>query len=235
MKKIKLSEELTFVLATVILSFAVAILAAADFGVSMIVAPAYLLHLKLGFLSFGQCEYLIQALLFVAFCIIMKRVRWIYFASFAACLFYGFVLDAWRLAVPFLNPEITAPGSMSMPVRILFFIIGMLLTSLSIAMYCSVYLYPQVYDFFTKYVSQKFGIEFSKFKTCNDITFLLVSVAMTFLFFGSVKGIGIGTIVITLINGTLIGWFIKILDRYIEFMPTFKKFSKLFNMEESAK
>lgn len=52
--KIKVSSEIGYLAAIVLLSLAVAMLSAADFGISMIVAPAYLLSLNLQFLSFGQ-------------------------------------------------------------------------------------------------------------------------------------------------------------------------------------
>ena len=43
MKKLTLYSEILYVLSIVLLALAVAILTAADFGVSMIVAPAYIL------------------------------------------------------------------------------------------------------------------------------------------------------------------------------------------------
>lgn len=55
-KKIKMSSEIAYFAAAALLSLAVAILSAADFGISMIVAPAYLLSLKTGFLTFGQAN-----------------------------------------------------------------------------------------------------------------------------------------------------------------------------------
>ena len=58
-KKIRISSELTYLIATVILAFSVAMITITDFGVSMIVAPAYILSQKLGFLTFGQSEYVI--------------------------------------------------------------------------------------------------------------------------------------------------------------------------------
>ena len=67
-------------------------LTAADFGISMIVAPAYLLSLKLNFLTFGQAEYVIQAGLFIILCIVLKRFKFIYLFSFATCLIYGAVI-----------------------------------------------------------------------------------------------------------------------------------------------
>lgn len=73
--RIRLYEEPVYLAALVMLSLAVAMTAAADFGVSMIVAPAYILSLKFPFLTFGRAEYIIQALLFAVFCILMRRVK----------------------------------------------------------------------------------------------------------------------------------------------------------------
>lgn len=118
-KKIPLHGEFVYAAAVILLSLAVAMLSAANFGVSMIVAPAYIISQKLGVITFGQGEYLVQSVLFVVFCILMKKIKPIYFVSFATCLIYGAVLDLWRKFVPLFNPDVTAPGSMAMPVRIL--------------------------------------------------------------------------------------------------------------------
>lgn len=217
--------------AIAILSFAVAVLTAADFGISMIVAPAYLLSLKSGFLTFGQAEYVIQAGLFALFCIIMKKVKLTYLSSFITCLIYGAVLDLWRM-LPLFDPDVTPPGSMSMPSRIFMFIVGVLLTSLSIAMFYKTFLYPQVYDFFVKGVSSKFKVPISKFKTCFDVSCLIVSVVMSFGLFGRAVGIGWGTVLMAFVNGFLIGKFGLLLDRYFEFKPISENFKMRFSLNE---
>ena len=102
-KKLKIPSEAVYILAVAFLSLAVAMISAANFGVSMIVAPAYLLSLKLEFLTFGQAEYVIQAGLFVVFCIAMRGFKIVYLSSFATCLVYGAALDLWR-CIPFFNP-----------------------------------------------------------------------------------------------------------------------------------
>ena len=67
MKRKTLYTELAYGLAMVGLSFSVALMTRADFGVSMVVAPAYLLYLKLNpvlpFFTFGMAEYTLQAVL----------------------------------------------------------------------------------------------------------------------------------------------------------------------------
>ncbi len=232
-RKIKISSEITYFAAILLLSLAVAILSAADFGISMIVAPAYLVSLKASFLSFGQAEYVVQALVFIVLCIILRKFRFVYFFSFGTCLIYGFVLDLWR-KIPFLNPAATPPGSMNLPLRIAMFVIGMILTSFSVALFFKTYLFPQVYDFFVKAVSAKYGIKLPLLKTIVDLSCLTASVIMTFAFFGEIKGIGWGTLIMALLNGTVIGFFSKLLDKAFNFQPTFSQFAALFKLQSAS-
>lgn len=230
MKKVKIPSELVYVMAIVLLSLAVAMLTAADFGISMIVAPAYLLSLKLNFLTFGQAEYVIQAGVFIILCIVLRKFKFIYLFSFVTCLIYGAVLDLWRL-IPFFNPSVTAPGSMALWARIIMFVAGVLLTSFSVALFFKTYIYPQVYDFFVKAVSLRYGIKLSLFKTAVDLTCLTASVIMTFCFFGELRGLNWGTLVMAVFNGAIIGFFSKLLDKFLDVQPLLNGFSSLFALE----
>ena len=160
----------------------------------------------------------------------MKKVKPIYFTSFATCLIYGAVLDFWRTVVPTFNPSITEPGSMSMPLRITFFIVGILLTTLSIAMCFRTYIYPQVYDFFVKGIADRFSLDITKFKIIFDMVFLALSVVMTLVFFRRFVGIGVGTIITALVNGFLIGKLGKLLDKFFVIKPLFPKLAKKFQI-----
>ena len=230
MKKIRLHCETIYFIAILMLSFSVAMITTASFGVSMLVAPAYNLSQKVTFLTLGQCEYIIQGLLFFVLCIIMKKVKIIYFSSFLTCILYGALLDLWRVIIPVFNPAITPQGSMSMPIRIIFFAIGMLLTALSVALFYRTYLYPQVYDFFVKSISAKFGIDRTKLKRIFDAGCLLVACTMTLIFFQRFIGVGIVTLIMTIFNGILIGFVGRQLDEHFEFTPYFKKLAGYFEL-----
>lgn len=231
-KKIKIPSEIAYVLFLTVLAFAVSLSAAADFGVSMIVGPVYILSLKLGFVTFGQAEIIVQSIMFIVFCILMRGVKLVYFSSFATCLIYSFILDGWRAAIPALNPDVTAPGSFPMWERIVFFVLSVVLTSIAVSGLFKVYLYPQVYDFFVKGITLRFGIDTAKFKRCFDAGCFLTALAMTLIFFRSIKGIGIGTVIITLLNGIIIGWCLRLWERFVEFPPIAKKFAAHFEIEQ---
>lgn len=229
-KKIRIPGEIVYVIANILLALAVSMVTASNFGVSMIVAPAYILSQKLTFLTFGQSEYVLQAVLIIVFCIVMKKVKLVYFSSFATCLIYGFILDMWRSVVPLFNPNVTAPGSMAMPLRITLFVAGMVLTSFAVALFFHTYLYPQVYDFFVKGVSKRYNIKLSKFKTCFDFSCLAVACIMTLVLFRKFVGVGIGTLIMTVLNGTIIGFFNKIIEKYVDTTPLAEKFAKKFEL-----
>lgn len=233
MKKIRISSEVAYFAAIALLSLAVAILTAANLGISMIVAPAYLLSLKTGVLTFGQAEYVIQAGLFIVLCIILKKFKFAYLFSFVTCLIYGIALDLWR-KIPCFNPTVTELGSMDLWLRIAMFVVGVILTAFSVALFFKTYIYPQVYDFFVKAVSDKYGIKLSVLKTIVDLTCLTSSVIMTFVFFGEIKGIGWGTLVMALLNGAIIGFFSKLLDRTFDSRPTFRKLAVAFDLNEAT-
>lgn len=229
-KKLRIPGEIAYLTAIAMLSFAVAMLTSANFGISMIVAPAYLLSLKTGFLTFGQAEYIIQAGVLVVLCIVLRRFKVVYLSSFVTCLIYGAALDLWRL-LPCFDPAITPPGSMALWLRIVMFVAGVLLTALSVSLFFKTYLYPQVYDFFSKAVSSKYGIKISVFKTVFDLTCLTASVIMSYCFFGRLEGVNWGTLVMAVVNGTLIGLFSSALDKICDFTPIFGKFALLFVLE----
>ncbi len=229
-KKIRIPSEAAYLPTIILIAFSVALTAAADLGVSMIVAPAYILSLKFDFLTFGLAEYIVQGILFVVFCIIMKKVKLVYFTSFITGLIYGFILDMWRKFVPFLNPEAVAPGSQPMWLRIIFLVVGMTLTSLAVALFFKIYIYPQVYDFFVKGLIKIKKIPTRRIKTGFDMCCLGVALILSFALFGKLNGIGWGTAAMTLFNGTLIALFEKLLDRFFIFEPKFKRFAALFEL-----
>lgn len=228
MKRIKIYSELVYVLAQLGLTLAVAIMAAADFGISMIVAPAYILSQKFTLFTFGQWDYIIQGFLFIAFCFAVKKFKPIYLISFITCVIYGTILDGWRMLIPLLNPEITPPGSMDLWVRVIMFVVGELLTAFTVMLFFKTYIYPQVCDLFVKGIVEKYGLNQTKCKRIFDFCCLVLSLVLTLALFKDFVGIKLGTVVITLINGILIGIFSKMYDKYFETVAAFSRFEKLF-------
>ena len=85
MKKPIFYTELAYIFGLLILAVSTALTERADFGVSMVIAPAYLLHLKvsqfLPFFTFGMAEYTFQALLLVVAMLVLRKAKRFFTAS----------------------------------------------------------------------------------------------------------------------------------------------------------
>lgn len=229
MKKIEICDEFIYISGAILLSLATAMLSAADFGLSVIVSPAYLISLRIPFLTFGQAEYIIQGILFLLYCIIMRQVKILYFGAFLSGVIYGFFLDTWRFLIPHFNPEIYPPGTLTMPTRTFYFIIGFFINILGATLYFKNRFYPQVYEFFIKGISEKYHIDISKFKLRFDLSFLLLTLFLSLLLFHKLMGIGAGTLIMACCNGPLIGICGKGFDKFFKtkgFFHEKRKFSK---------
>lgn len=216
MEKIKVSNEIVYLSAAVVLSLATAMLAAADFGLSVIVSPAYLVSLKLPFLTFGRAEYIVQGLLFLVFCIAMRQIKLLYFGAFLSGVIYGVLLDLWRFLIPHFNPDIHTPGTLPLTIRIVYFIVGFFINAFGAVLYFKNKYYPQVYEFFVKGISEKYQIELSRFKLRFDLAFLSLTLVLSLCLFHGLKGIGAGTVIMACLNGPLIGLYARWFDRHFE-------------------
>ena len=215
-KKPVLYSEAAYLIGLIAVALGVAGMEAADFGVSMVVAPAYLLYLKLHpilpFFSFGMAEYCLQAVLLAVTMLILKRFRVSWLLTFATAVLYGFLLDGCMALVAPIPHDTVA-------MRIVLYVLGMLFCSLGVSLLFHTYLPPEAYELFVKLLSERFGVNINVFKTCYDLTSMLVGVALSFAFFGlwHFEGVKLGTLLCALINGFLIGRFSKLFERIFDF------------------
>lgn len=220
MKKKIFYTELSYVFGLVIMAFAAAFTAKADFGMSMVVAPAYIIHLKvsefLPWFTFGVAEYFFQGFLVALTVIIMRRFRLSYLFSFVTAVIYGTLLDM-AINVLSLLPD----GGTGL--RILWYIIGTVCCSFAVSLFFHTYISPEAYELIVKEISDRYGININKVKTFYDCLSTVVAIILSFVFFGFgvFKGVGIGTVLCAFINGFLIGRFSAVLEKKFEFRNRF--------------
>ena len=227
MKKTVLYTELAYVLGMVGLSLSVALMTRADFGVSMVVAPAYLLYLKLNpllpFFTFGMAEYTLQAALLLCTILTVKKFRPYFLFSFVTAVLYGFLLDGWMLLLQRFPAE-------NIALRCLWYVLGLGLGAVSIACFFKTYIAPEVYELLVKELALKLSKPTHRVKTVYDCVSCAVAVVMSFAFFGlwRFEGVKLGTVICALVNGFLIGRCTGWMDAHLDFrdgLPWRKYFS----------
>ena len=221
MKKINKMNEVAWLCGTLCCAFGVALCTKANFGLSMIAAPAYIIHVFMQeFFSWytqGTSEYIWQTLLLVVLCIIVRRFKVKYLLTFACAVIFGFAVDGFLFLLGGGAPYD------SMLVRIIAFVLGEVITAFAIACNFRTSLPLPVYELLVTETAKRYNIATDKVKQANDIIMLALSVILAFALNQSFKGIGIGTIIITAVNAPIIMGIGKVLDKYCDFSPRFPK------------
>ncbi len=218
--------EIAFIVGIMILAFSTALMEKADFGLSMVVAPAYLIHLKVSQVlpayTFGMSEYIFQAVLLILLAFIMRKFKVSYLLSFATALIYGLLLDGMMEIVALFPFE-------GIFWRFLYFIVGLLTCSLSIALLFHTYIPPEAYEMFVKEFSGKYRFPIAKVKTVYDLISCAGSIVLSFAFFGFgvFAGIKWGTVVCAATNGWIIGQISKWLETRYDFQDALPFRNKL--------
>ncbi len=220
-KRVRFSRETAYLLAMVVMPFSIALMTKANLGLSMIAAPTYIISEYVSFLTYGQAEYIIQALVLLLMAAVVGKFRLIYLTSFLSAVIYGSILD---LFIYLLSPvELTQFWQ-----RVLAFAVGMVMTSLGVALFIKTYLPPCAYDYFVRTVVEEKHTDLRRTKLINDGVYLIISVALTLALFHKFVGITWGTLVITFCNGHIIAFFDKQMDKRFEFFNRFEKLAKYF-------
>ncbi len=234
--RLRVPSELIYALGILFMALGVSCVSRSVFGYSMIVAPAYILHAKVGVISFGTMEYLWQGVQLIVMCLIVRRFRVGYLFSFVTAVIYGLVLDGCL----FLTALIPAAH---LAARIGLFAVGTLFISLAVALSVRTYLAPAVYELFVKELSARYGWRFGRVKWIYDFVNLAVSISLSLILFGGgvftdfsfsslggaiingfvLEGIGIGTVIAAVVNGPCIGFVGRLLDRFVLPVPLFPR------------
>ena len=215
MKKIFFTE-LAYIVGLLALALGTAMMERADFGMSMVVAPAYLIYLKISqyfsWFSFGMAEYSFQAMLIFILSIVMLKFKRKYLFSFITAFIYGNILDLFMHIVGLV------PGAGYVH-RIIFYILGMLICATGVSFLFHTYITPEAYELYVKEIAEKTSKDIHVIKTIYDCCSCLVAILMSFIFFGlfAFEGVKIGTVICALINGWLIGKCSRFLEKKFEF------------------
>ena len=218
MKKRIFYTEVAYALGQILLALGTALVAQGGFGMSMVVAPAYVLHLKLSeiwsWFGFGTAEYLLQILILLLMMAMLRKVKAIYFLSILSAVIYGSMLDGAMWLVGLISVD-------SIWVRIILYALGVLTCTASLSLLFYSYLPPAAYEMLVKQLSAKFDWKLTWVKTVYDLCSMAVSVGLSMVLLGRIEAVGIGTVICAVSYGFLIGGFSKLFSRVWEFQDRF--------------
>ena len=229
MKKPVFYTEFAYLLGIALVALGTAMTAWGDLGISMVVAPAFILHLRMSqvfpWFTFGVAEYCLQGLVLILMMCLLRKVKATYFLSFVTAILYGLILDGSTLLLSLLPQKLLWQ-------RLAVYIGGDLLICAGVSMVFRTYLPPEAYEMFVMELSKKWHIKLHTLKTLYDCVSLVIAVALSFLLLGTLQGVGIATVVCAFLNGSLISLFSRLWDRIWNFADKFPWRKKFEESEE---
>lgn len=138
-KKIPFPAELCYICGIIFLTLGTTFMEKAALGMSTVVAPAYVLYLKLHelfpALTLGTVGYLLQGVMLLVMIPTLRRFRIGWLFSFVTAVIFGLVLDGFMLLLGVLPVH-------TLWFRILWYAVGIVVCALGVAFMFHTYLAP---------------------------------------------------------------------------------------------
>lgn len=187
-----------FVLGLAVNAFGVAFITKSALGTSQISSIPYVFSLYFSDLSFGVWTFLINALfLLIQVLLLRKNFPPIQLLQLAVTFLFSLFIDLSMAVLFWFSPE-------SIWIRFLCLLAGCLILGVGL----SIELAPQVLlvpgEGLVRVLAKITGRTFGTVKVLFDITLIAIASVCSFAFFGTLRGVGVGTIVSALIVGRII-------------------------------
>lgn len=210
MKKYLNKNLLSYALGCIIATFGIVLCVKSDLGLSMIAATPYIFakyFIKfVPWITQGKAEYLWNLVIIFILALTVKKWKWSYLGAFVTSFIVGNLIDLWLLILDPIACNLFI-------VKLVFFLLGTVLTSLGIAFFFRTTLPQQAYELFVVELCKTKHLDVIVVKKYYDYLTLLLDVILSLLFFKGFVGVGLGTIFVTLFNSRFIKLFSNVLDK----------------------
>ncbi|WP_323089619.1 YczE/YyaS/YitT family protein [Allobaculum sp. JKK-2023] len=217
-----IGQYLVFLFGLMIVACGICLITKAGLGTSPASAVAYVTTLKYPAFSFGTTTFVLNVLIF--------GLEWILLGNrfdltqrigqIPATLAFGLVTDFWMSVLSFI-PEMDFFGSL------VIFVLGCAVLGLGVVIELAPDVLKVPTDGLTNAVSVRFSLSLGMAKNLQDLTFCLLGVLLSCIFFGGLRGVGLGTILSALLVGRFIALFKKILPLHEYFEQLAEKDDEL--------
>ena len=211
-----------FSLGIFINSFGVAFVTKSDLGTSQISSVPYVLSLAFPDYTFGMTTFIFNVLFIIIQIIILRRdFHPIQFLQVFANILFSFFIDVSMNWLAFFQPETFIAKFISLIIGCMILAIG-----ICIEVAPNVIVVPGegvVRALALAIAIKKPKVKFGTIKIYFDVTLIIIACILSFIFFGELNGIGLGTIVSALI----VGRFINLVNRHFKFLRHIRALARL--------
>lgn len=184
-----------------ITALAVTIYVVSNLGVSTVSSIPLVLNVTFPSISLGMMTIIFQAVLILILCILYGlKVK--YLVSMLLGVLFGTVVDLFFKVWDFI-PLHALPNYIIL-------LLALLLLPLGVSLAIRSKLTALPFDIFVSEIAEFQAKEISTIKIWFDVSCVMITLALSLIFHQTIIGIGIGTIIATLLSGKLIQFYLKL-------------------------
>ncbi len=160
--------------------------------------------------SFGVIMFIWNMALLVAQIIVLRKdFKLVQLMQIPLSFVFSAMLDFNQYLLSFFNPD-------GIVVKIIMLAVGCILLGLSVFITVRADVIMNSGEGIVKAIAEKSHFEFGYVKVALDVSYVVIGTILSFVFFGTLQGIGVGTVFLAVCTGFVVKFFTKILGTKID-------------------
>lgn len=207
---------ISFIMGIAINSFGIAFITKGALGTSQVSSVPYIMSLHFPAITFGMFTFIFNMLFILIQILLLKKdFKPFQFLQIGVNIIFSFLIDISMWLLSFLQPEIFIT-------RFICMFIGCMILAFGISLEVAAKMIYVPGEGVVQAIAKVKKMKFGTVKIYFDVLLICIASILSFIFFGRLNGIGIGTI----FSAISIGKFVNIISRRSKFVRRIKILSR---------
>ena len=197
-------------------SFGIVLITKGDLGTSQISSIPYVLSLQLTSISFGMFSFIMNMVYIVLQALLLRRqFKPIQLLQIVVNVVFSASIDVFMAMLSFYAPQ-------QLFTRVLSAVAGCIVLAFGISVEVAPDLIMVPGEGIVAAISKVSGRRFGSVKVMFDVTLILIAALLSWLFFGNIVGVGVGT----LLSAVSVGQFVNLINRHVPLLQHIRALAK---------
>lgn len=197
-------------------SFGIVLITKGALGTSQISSIPYVLSLQLPSISFGMFSFIMNMVYIVLQALLLRRqFKPIQLLQIVVHVVFSASIDVFMAMLSFYAPQ-------QLFTRVLSAVAGCIVLAFGISVEVAPDLIMVPGEGIVAAISKVSGRRFGSVKVVFDVTLILIAALLSWLFFGNIVGVGVGT----LLSAVSVGQFVNLINRHVPLLQHIRALAK---------
>ena len=197
-------------------SFGIVLITKGALGTSQISSIPYVLSLQLPSISFGMFSFIMNMVYIVLQALLLRRqFKPIQLLQIVVNVVFSASIDVFMAMLSFYAPQ-------QLFTRVLSAVAGCIVLAFGISVEVAPDLIMVPGEGIVAAISKVSGRRFGSVKVVFDVTLILIAALLSWLFFGNIVGVGVGT----LLSAVSVGPFVNLINRHVPLLQHIRALAK---------